>query len=33
MEQHLQQNYVMQKTRNVKWHLSLTEAPWFGGFW
>ena len=20
-------------TRNIKWQFSLTEAPWFGGFW
>ena len=27
----LTQNFAA--TRNVKWQFSLTEAPWFGGFW
>ena len=27
----LTQNF--EATRNIKWQFSLTEAPWFGGFW
>ena len=27
----LTQNFAA--TRNIKWQFSLTEAPWFGGFW
>ena len=27
----LTQNFAA--LRNIKWKFSLTEAPWFGGFW